>query len=65
MADLNVSLDKLFRIDGQVAVVTDSGACTSPDVVPVLVAAGARVVLADKDATQAEALARSVDPSGD
>ena len=30
VADLNVSLDKLFRIDGQVAVVTDSGACTSP-----------------------------------
>ena len=33
---MNVSLDALFRIDGKVAVVADSGACASPDVAPVL-----------------------------
>lgn len=65
MAGLSVTLDALFRIEGKVAVVSDSGACTSPDVVPVLAAAGARVVLADKDPDRIEALARSVDPTGE
>jgi NAD(P)-dependent dehydrogenase (short-subunit alcohol dehydrogenase family) len=61
---MSVSLDTLFRIDGQVALVTDSGACSSPDVAPVFHAAGATVVIADKDAERTAALARSVDPSG-
>jgi NAD(P)-dependent dehydrogenase (short-subunit alcohol dehydrogenase family) len=61
---VSVTLDDLFRIDGKVAVVCDSGACTSPDVAPVLAAAGARVVIADRDAEKTTALARSVDPTG-
>ncbi len=62
---MSVSLDQLFRIDGKVAVVSDSGACSSPDVAPVLAAAGARVVIADKDPDRVHALAHSVDPSGE
>lgn len=61
---MSITLDALFRIDGQVALVTDSGACTSPDVAPVFFAAGATVVIADKDAEKSGALARSVDPTG-
>lgn len=61
---MSITLDALFRIDGQVALVTDSGACTSPDVAPVFHAAGAMVIIADKDAEKAAALARSIDPSG-
>jgi NAD(P)-dependent dehydrogenase (short-subunit alcohol dehydrogenase family) len=64
VADLNVSLETLFRIDGKVAVVADSGACASPDVAPVLAAAGARVVIADCDADKVAALAREIDGSG-
>jgi NAD(P)-dependent dehydrogenase (short-subunit alcohol dehydrogenase family) len=59
-----VSLDDLFRIDGKVALVSDSGACSSPDVAPVLAAAGAIVVIADKDEPKTNALARSIDPAG-
>lgn len=62
---MNVSLDQLFRIDGQVAVVSDSGACSSPDVAPVLAAAGANVVIADRDPDKVHALAHAVDPSGE
>ena len=62
MADL--TLDDLFRIDGKVAVVSDSGACSSPDVAPVLAAAGATVVIADKDAQKTADLARSIDSDG-
>jgi NAD(P)-dependent dehydrogenase (short-subunit alcohol dehydrogenase family) len=65
LADVNVSLEALFGLAGQVALVTDSGACASPDVVPVLAAAGATVVLADRDREPTAALARSVDPSGE
>jgi hypothetical protein len=54
-------LDQLFRIDGLVAVVSDSGACSSPDVVPLLMAAGTQVVLADKDAAGTESRA-GIDP---
>jgi NAD(P)-dependent dehydrogenase (short-subunit alcohol dehydrogenase family) len=61
---MSVTLDALFRIDGKVAVVSDSGACSSLDVAPVLAAAGARVVIADRDAEKTEALARSIDASG-
>ena len=62
---MSVSLDQLFRIDGKVAVVSDSGACSSPDVAPVLAAAGATVVIADEDPDRVHALAHSVDPSGE
>lgn len=62
---MTISLDTLYGINGQVALVTDSGACSSIDVAPVLLAAGAAaVVIADKDPEKTEALARSVDPSG-
>jgi NAD(P)-dependent dehydrogenase (short-subunit alcohol dehydrogenase family) len=64
MADVKITLDDLFRIDGKVAVVSDSGACSSPDVAPVLAAAGATVVIADKDEQKIHALARDIDPSG-
>jgi meso-butanediol dehydrogenase/(S,S)-butanediol dehydrogenase/diacetyl reductase len=58
-------LDELFRIDGKVAVVSDSGACSSIDVAPVLAAAGARVVIADRDAKAIAALAARIDPTGE
>lgn len=61
---MTVSLESLYGIAGQVAVITDSGACSSIDLAPVFNAAGAMVVIADKDAPKTEALARSVDPSG-
>jgi len=61
---MNDLLAQLFRIDGQVALVTDSGACSSTDVAPVLAGAGARVVIADRDAEATTALARKIDPSG-
>lgn len=62
---MSVSLDQLFRIDGKVAVVSDSGACSSPDVAPVLAAAGATVIIADKDPDRVHALARSLDTGGE
>ena len=65
MAGVTTSLATLFGIEGKIAVVSDSGACSSPDVVPVLAAAGARVVLADRELDKVEALARGVDPTGD
>jgi len=61
---MNDLLAPLFRIDGKVAVVSDSGACPSIDVAPVLAAAGARVCIADRDAAAISALAQKVDPSG-
>lgn len=42
-------LKRLFAIEGRIAVVTDSGGNSSMDVAPVLAAAGARVVVADRD----------------
>jgi NAD(P)-dependent dehydrogenase (short-subunit alcohol dehydrogenase family) len=61
---MNDLLAQLFRIDGKVAVVTDSGACSSIDVAPVLAGAGARVVIADREAAAAP-LAQRIDPSGE
>jgi meso-butanediol dehydrogenase/(S,S)-butanediol dehydrogenase/diacetyl reductase len=61
---VTTTVDELFRIDGKLAVVTDSGACSSPDVAPVLMAAGAQVVIADRDPEATERLARSIDPTG-
>src|ERR1700678_2074036 len=59
------SLDALFRIDGKIALVTDSFACSSIDVAPMLARAGARVIIADRDPRAAEDLAASIDPSGE
>lgn len=64
MAAVSGALDPYFRIDDKIAVVTDSGACSSIDVVPMLARAGARVVIADRDPDSAE-LARGIDPSGE
>jgi len=64
LADVNPTVDDLFRIDGRLAVVSDSGVCSSPDVAAVLVAAGGQVIIADRDTAQGEALAREIDPSG-
>ena len=61
---MSAPLETLFGINDSVAVVTDSGACSSIDVAPVLAAAGARVVIADRNAAATEALARRVDPTG-
>lgn len=65
MAELNDPLAALFRIDGKVAVVTDSGACSSIDVAPLFAAAGAVVVIADRDPDATRALAAQIDPSGE
>ena len=43
-------LQQLFGIEGKIAVITDSGGNSSEDIALVLSAAGARVVLADKQA---------------
>lgn len=61
---MSVAPDVLFRIDGKVALVTDSGACASPDVAPVLAAAGATVVIADRDASSIDALVRDIEAAG-
>ena len=61
---MTITLESLYGISGHVAVVTDSGACSSIDLAPVFHAAGATVVIADKDPEKTEALARNVDPSG-
>jgi NAD(P)-dependent dehydrogenase (short-subunit alcohol dehydrogenase family) len=61
---MSFSPDVLFRIDGSVALVTDSGACASPDVAPVLAAAGATVVIADRDASSINALVRDIEAAG-
>jgi NAD(P)-dependent dehydrogenase (short-subunit alcohol dehydrogenase family) len=58
---MSVTLEQLFRIDGRIAVVTDSGACCTPDVAPVLAAAGARVIIADRDGDKVTALAQNID----
>jgi NAD(P)-dependent dehydrogenase (short-subunit alcohol dehydrogenase family) len=57
------SLDSLFRIDGKIALVTDSGGCGSIDVAPLLAKAGATVIIADKDAEKTTALAATIGDS--
>lgn len=58
-------LDSLFRLDGKIALVTDSGGCSSIDVTPLLASAGARVVIADRDPLATADLAASIDASGE
>jgi len=57
------SLESLICIDGKIALVTDSGACGSIDVAPLLAKAGATVIIADKDAENAKALAAEIGDS--
>jgi NAD(P)-dependent dehydrogenase (short-subunit alcohol dehydrogenase family) len=64
MARVSGVLDRLFRIDGKVALVTDSGNLASLDVAPLLAEAGATVVIADKAIEQARAAAQAIDPDG-
>jgi NAD(P)-dependent dehydrogenase (short-subunit alcohol dehydrogenase family) len=59
------ALDALFRIGGKTALVTDSGACASIDVAPMLAGAGARVLIADRDPQATADLAASIDPTGE
>jgi NAD(P)-dependent dehydrogenase (short-subunit alcohol dehydrogenase family) len=59
------SLDSFFRLDGKIALVTDSGACSSIDVAPMLARAGAHVIIADRDDQTTSDLANSIDPSGE
>lgn len=64
MAGVTGLLDALFRIDGKIAVITDSGGLASADVAPVLAASGAHVIIADSDGTAAEALAGRIVSNG-
>jgi NAD(P)-dependent dehydrogenase (short-subunit alcohol dehydrogenase family) len=62
---MNGLLDSLFRLDGKIALVTDSGGCSSIDVAPMLASAGARIIIADRDPRATADLANSIDPSGE
>ena len=57
-------LQRLFGIQGRIAVVTDSGGNSSVDVANVLAGAGARVVLADKDSAPLQQLVDQISASG-
>lgn len=57
-------LQRLFAIEGKIAVVTDSGRNASADVAPVLAAAGAKVVLADQDGTLMDPIVAQISASG-
>lgn len=58
------ALDRLFRIEGKVALVTDSHNLASVDIAPLLAEAGATVVIADKAVEGGRAIANSIDPDG-
>jgi NAD(P)-dependent dehydrogenase (short-subunit alcohol dehydrogenase family) len=57
-------LAELFRLTGRVALVTDVGVHFSADVAPLLAAAGASVLIADRESSKAEALARAIADEG-
>ena len=57
-------LQQLFGIEGKTAVVTDSGGNSSSDIAPVLAAAGARVVVADKDPAKLQAIVEQIAAAG-
>ena len=65
MAALKDPLSALFRIEGKVAVASDNGACSSLDVAPLFAAAGAVVVIADRDPEATRALAAQIDPAAE
>jgi NAD(P)-dependent dehydrogenase (short-subunit alcohol dehydrogenase family) len=57
-------LQKLFAIEGKLAIVTDSGRNSSVDVAPVLAAAGARVVVADKQKSDVDPIVEQIVAAG-
>ena len=57
-------LQKLFGIEGKIAVITDSGGLSSKNVGPVLADAGATVIVADHDTTSANAIVEQIKAAG-
>ncbi|MFL6879523.1 SDR family NAD(P)-dependent oxidoreductase [Pseudomonas marginalis] len=57
-------LQRLFGLDGKVAVVTDSGANSSAEVALLLAEAGATVVLADNDEATVQATVQNIRDAG-
>ena len=57
-------LTNTFGIEGRVAVVTDSGSLASIDVAPLLAAAGATVIVADRDPEAVNALVAKITSAG-
>jgi NAD(P)-dependent dehydrogenase (short-subunit alcohol dehydrogenase family) len=57
-------LRSLFGIEGRIAVVTDGGGLASIDVAPLLAAAGATVVIADRDASATAKLLDQIGAAG-
>src|SRR5215475_719609 len=57
-------LQRLFGIEGKLAVVTDSGGNASGDVARVLAEAGAKVVVADKEAGSLQSIVGSIIAAG-
>ncbi|MGO8856809.1 MAG: SDR family NAD(P)-dependent oxidoreductase [Steroidobacteraceae bacterium] len=58
------ALQRLFGIEGKLAVVTDSGGNASSDVARVLSAAGARVIVADKEAALMQPIVEQINAAG-
>lgn len=58
------SIEQLFSLKGRVAVISDCGGLSSTDIAPVLAAAGAMVVIADKDGQKGEGLATAISAEG-
>lgn len=58
------ALQRLFGIEGKVAVVTDSGGNSGSDVARVLAAAGAKVVIADTDSDGMQAIVDQIGAAG-
>lgn len=58
------TLQRLFGIEGKIAVVTDSGRNSSVDVAPLLAEAGATVVVADKVSVDVQAVVAKITSAG-
>src|SRR5581483_11883513 len=57
-------LQRLFRIEGKIAVVTDSGGNSGLDVARVLAEAGAKVIVADQDAVRLQSIVAAIVAAG-
>jgi NAD(P)-dependent dehydrogenase (short-subunit alcohol dehydrogenase family) len=57
-------LQRLFAIEGKIAVVTDSGGNSGVDVARVLARAGAKIVVADKEAAHLRAIVAEIVAAG-